>query len=800
MFFKSRSAVYTLVLFIFISILTGAYTRTFAQDIPINPILLTDIWQAQWINHPEVPEDELGVFHFRKEFELDSAPDRFIIHVSADNRYKLFINGQEIGNGPARGDLKNWRFETYDVAEYLNAGTNVVGGMVWNYAEYRPVAQFTAGTGFVLQGDSDVEAILNTDSSWKVYRDEGFSIIPKNQWDMPSAYIVVGPGEKHDGATYTWGWTDVGYDDSSWPNAREAEAASPAGTDPHGHPDKRLLVPRNIPMMEFSRMEIPSVDRATGIAASDDFLRGTGTLTIPPNSEVTLLLDQEELVMAYPVMEISGGEGGTITMTYAEALYDEAGRKGNRNVIEGKTIQGYYDEILPDGGKNRVYSSLWLRTYRYLQLDITTGSEPLQIHEMYTLYTAYPFEEKASFSGDDDSLEDIWNVGWRTARLCALETYFDCPYYEQLQYVGDTRIQALISLYVSGDDRLVRNSIEAFEHSRLPSGLTESRYPSYEEQIIPPYSLMWIAMIYDYWMHRDDQPYVEQYLTSIRGVVEYYAQYIDDTGILGAMPWWNFVDWSFPRGVPPGGDDGFSSIITLQYIYVLQYAIDMADNFDRRSDVEYYQGLLDHLTEGVMQTCWDESRQLFADTPNKESFSQHANVMAVLTNLIPEHEQFELMERVLSEEDLVQCTYYYRFYLHQAMKKVGMGDRYLAALEPWRDMLDLGLTTFAEEPDPTRSDCHAWSASPNYDLLATVCGIRPASPGFKSVQISPALGDLKWIEGSIPHPAGEIIVELKQRRRDGIQGTVTLPDGLTGVFEYGGETLQLTPGKNSIKM
>ena len=94
-------------------------------------------------------------------------------------------------------------------------------------------------------------------------------------------------------------------------------------------------------------------------------------------------------------------------------------------------------------------------------------------------------------------LSKIWDVGWRTARLCAHETYMDTPYWEQLQYVGDTRIQALLSLYVGGDDRLVKNAIELFDESRMPDGLTQSRYPTMLPQIIPPFSLFWIGMMHD---------------------------------------------------------------------------------------------------------------------------------------------------------------------------------------------------------------------------------------------------------------------------------------------------------------
>jgi hypothetical protein len=113
-------------------------------------------------------------------------------------------------------------------------------------------------------------------------------------------------------------------------------------------------------------------------------------------------------------------------------------------------------------------------------------------------------------------------------------------------------------------------------------------------------------------------------------------------------------------------------------------------------------------------------------------------------------------------------------------------------------MLDLGLTTFAEKPDPTRSDCHAWSASPNYDFLATIAGIEPASPGFKTVKIEPHLGELTEIEGKMPHPDGTISFKLKRKGDTGIEGEITLPENLTGTFVWKGKTLKLA-GKTNIE-
>jgi len=378
----------------------------------------------------------------------------------------------------------------------------------------------------------------------------------------------------------------------------------------------------------------------------------------------------------------------------------------------------------------------------------------------------------------------------------------DCPYYEQLQYIGDTRIQALISLYVSGDDRLMRNAIQQFDHSRAPEGITMSRYPSGLAQYIPPYALFWIAMVHDYHMYREDDAFIKSNLAGIEAVLTWFEDKLDDNYILTDLQWWNYVDAveGFNRGTPPGADDGHSTLITLQMIYATDYAVDLFENYGKLHLADHYRQLSQKMKEAVMQTSYNEGWQLIADTPEKNAYSQHANIMAILTDTAPESMQAGLFDRLVADTSLVQCNIYYRFYLTRAANKVGKADYFINHMDTWRDMLAEGLTTFAEHEQNTRSDCHAWSASPNYEFLATVAGIMPSAPHFASVRISPALGYLQEVSGSIPHPMGTIRVELERKGKNGIAGTVSLPEGLDGTFEWHGKTIRLEGGEQQVSL
>jgi hypothetical protein len=542
--------------------------------------------------------------------------------------------------------------------------------------------------------------------------------------------------------------------------------------------------------------------RAEGITPDDAFLSGTDDLVIPPASRVVLLLDHGHLTNAFAVLQTSGGAGSLLTLTYAEALKDAEGNKGNRNDIDGKTISGLRDEFRPDGGERRHFQTLWFRTYRYVQVEIRTQQDPLTIHDLHGVFVAYPFELAAGFDSDLPWLEDMWDINWRGARLCAWETYVDTPYYEQLQYLGDTRLQALTTLYMSGDDRLVRQAIEHFDLSRIPEGITASRYPSDLGQYIPTFSLLWVAMVHDYWMHRDDPAFVRRFLPGIRGVLAWFEARIDATGLLGPISWWPFVDWAptWPRGVPPGGTSGHSTVITLQLAYALDRAAELETTLGIPQNAAAYRALADSLRAAVRAQAWDATRGLFRDTPTGDSYSQQANVLAILTNTVGDEAKTALMQRLLADTSLTPSSYYFSFYQLEALRDAGLGERYIEQLGPWQEMLALGLTTVPETPEPTRSDSHAWSAHPNYGLLATVLGVRPAEPGFRSVTIAPHLGPLQNADGSVPHPRGEIEVRLRRISRGGLRATVTLPPGLTGVFLWDGNETALRPGRQRFRL
>jgi len=777
---------FVLALFVFNACLTKSAYGQVATTAGNKP------WNAQWISPPNITGTEYGVYYYRKTIDLPAKPSTFKIHVSADNRYKLYVNGALVSLGPARCDTYYWNYETVDLAPYLTAGKNSIAALVWNEAQFRPAAQITVRTGFIMQGNSPVEEILNTNATWKCLRDAG-------RQPVPGYFFAASKGEMVDMAQAVKGdWTALNYDDSAWLWANKIMDGTLKGMS---WGIDWALVPSSLPPTEMTYQRIPLLRSAIGMSAPQGFPATKTQLTIPANSTVSLLLDQTFETNAYITMNFSGGKDAGISLGYAESLFEKGSRgvrKGNRNEVDGKEFVGRIDSLIADGSRDQSFTTLNFRTFRYIRLFVKTKNEPLVIDDIYGTFTGYPFKRTAVFNSGDNESQQMLDIGWRTARLNAWETYTDCPYYEQLQYIGDTRIQAMVSYYNTDDDRLARNAITLMDHSRLAEGITKSCYPTYGSQIISPFSLWYIGMLHDYWMYRGDDNFIKDKLVGERAVLDFFSKYQLPDGSVKDTPYWDFVDWSGKMSGGLKGSDGCAAIYDLQLLWAYQWAAEMEGKVGLHDYAVIYHQKAEQLQATIQRKYWDPVKKLYADTKEKKAYSQHANSLAILTGLVKAADMPALSKRLLTDTSLTQCTIYFKYYLHQALVKAGLGNDYTKWLDIYRENIKMGLTTWAEYSDveTTRSDCHAWAASPNVEFFRTVLGIDSYAPGFSKIKVEPHLGDLKKVSGEIPHPQGKVSASYVL---DGGKWkiNISLPKNTTGILVWKAKTYPLKAGPNS---
>lgn len=692
-------------------------------------------WSSSWISYSQDPREDLGVFVFRRGFVITHLPRALPIRVSADQRYQLYVNGQLVGEGPARGDLQHWAYESFDIAPWLDTGVNEVRAVVWNFGRYGPMAQISARLGFLLDGPD-----WQTPGGWEAARLDGrnFDMLHSS---VESVYIDVGPGESWNGIHSC----DPLRDDLIWiaPNVicrAETRGASGGGTP-------WMLVPRSIPAMrrEASGPVGKIVDRKTGERRDWQACRVV--------SGETLLLDRGHLVVGTPKLVLSGH--GLVFVTYAEALMDEKGHKGHRDDVTGKFCRGVCDRVIFVG--DLTFEPAWWRTWRYIELTV---SGDVTIHSATYESTGYPYDVEASFECDDEEVNRIWEVAVRTAELCAGETFFDCPYYEQLQYAGDTRIQAQIMRALTRDRRLVDQAIEQFAWSITPDGLTQSRYPSRQMQVIPPFSLWWVLMMGDAWW-MDHAELSAERRRQVEGVLAAFRERADGPE---SGHGWTFADWvpGWRWGEPPG------RLGSMIHELTWRWAADAAQEMG---------------CEVSVPPLADWLKQAARDLDEADVESEHARSL----RRILERRAGVTGTPWPANPAEAACTYYFSYYRHQALRP----SDYLAELEPWREMIREGLTTFAENPPPVRSDCHAWSAHPILGLIQFVAGVEPIERGQTRLAIRPQIARLRHLRLTMPHPEGEVIVQW-----DGDQLVVGSPVPFD--LEWQGKRESFAPGKHEV--
>ena len=774
---------------------------------------LYEIEKAAWVWHPAAPQGTPATLLFRNQFSVDQETAT-TVHVSADQRYELSLDGQLISLGPDRGDLPHWSFASYRLK--LAPGAHTLEALVAWIGDDAPCAQITYRGGFIFAAEGPLSATLNTGgkSGWKVGTVQGWSFSP-------------GPSPNFTGAQQTQRGKTLNVS-LAW--VTPSVIMPPLQSNAYGlmRPGWRL-VPSPLPDQKITvlntgtvRAIIPGgLGRAAPVtsrhaqlaqSATPDarqwsalLTQGKAPVTIPPSNTVSVLVDLDNYFVAYPRFKMSLGQGAQVTLAWAESLYtlDAQGKpapsKGNRNEIEGKTFHGVEDTFLPEGSSAEPaeFRTWWWRAGRYLLLTIHTQSEPLRLEGFELLESRYPLEDEGKFACSSEGINNIQPLLVRGMQMCTHETYMDCPYYEQLMYVGDTRLEMLTTYLMTRDDRLPRRGIELFDWSRAIWGQAAEHYPSRTPQQSPTFSLIWVSMIRDYAFWRGDPRFVRQCLPGMRGVLELFRNLRGESGLLEHLPGWPFVDWvpAWATGNAPDGLQGISSINNLFFVQALLHAAEVEASVGDPAMAARQRLLARELSDAIVKRFWDDQRGLLADDLKHASFSEHAQCLALLNGVLPKDKEAACFKALIQAKDLHRATVYFSFYLFETFKKFDRGDLIVDRFGFWQDLLKGGFKTPVESPEPSRSDCHAWGSHPLFHMRASLFGLRPLNAGFSELEIAPSPGNLEWLEVRAPHPNGWIEGKLHFDPNSGkCSGEITLPEGAKGTFRWKGAETRLVPG------
>ena len=764
----------------------------------------TENIKANWVSHPDISGGEDRVILFRNTFDVADVNQDFIINISADNHYFLYVNGKMVTHGPQLSDIKHWKFETLNLKKFLQNGKNVIAVKVINFGKRRFYGLQSIFTSVMVNGVTENAKTLTTTGkgdTWLCSLDDSYKAIDVN-WRGGGPKSIVGgfyannPTDFVDMNKYPTDWEQLGFDDSNWSRTMFFEGASSMGGSM-----AYLLEPRNLPLLTWEKEPIESTVRSSETTLPT--FPASGKLEIPSNKIATFLIDQKYVTNGFPELIFSKGKNASIKIKYAENLFDENDEKGDRDDIKNKKLLGYYDSIVSSGKDAQKFTPNWMRTFRFVEFEIKTKEQGLVLDSFINYRSRTNIASSASFTSDDEMYNDIFDICKRTVDICTQDYFLSDAYYETMQYVGDTKIHALLWQAMSGNLDHTKNAIEQFHQSRDAEGNILGAYPLRSTFIYPTYSLVWVDMVSDYYNLTDDKSFIEKYKDGIVHTLAGFEKNMNELNLVNETKYRYFIDWySGPndgKGTATKNNGKNSAVVSLHYVHALQNAAKLFEVIGDTPTAEKYQNRADAIKKSVFDLCYDANKQVFAERPDKTIYDQHTNIMAILTDAIDEDQQKALLTKILNDKDLLQATYYYRFYLFQAIEKVGAPELFDLAQKPWESMINDHMTTtlerFESKKKPTRSEVHPWSASPAYFYFNYLAGIESVKNNFEEVRIAPVFGKLQSMDGLLPTSKGNIVFNLKKSKTK-LSAEITIPKKMNGELVWNGKHIPLKQGKN----
>ena len=684
-----------------------------------------------WITEKNKPCSQNQLYYFKKEFTLKSVK-KARLDISAQARYKLFINGEFVACGPCKGTREKTYFDTLDVTSYLKKGTNELFVEVLQLVATDVEGKMSPIEG-VIRTDSLMlacelacgDTVVRTDESWLCAKCEGVTeLSARSCYSATTRQHVVASKQKnlrYENAVVLCGVSDGSADHYWW-----------------GSTNKAFLFERPIPMLSFKdKLDIVSFDGE--------------------------YFEAKYLTFGFPRFKVSGK--GKIDLVYFECFDSDKGKTNSKRTDRSLGIcREMIDTIEVDG--EFTFEPFWFRCFRFIKVE-KTGDVSIKLDKF--LEVNYPMDVRQDYDFGRSDDNGLWDISVRTLQRCMHETYEDCPFYEQLQYAMDTSTQMVFNYQLTDDDRLARKAMDDFAADQHADGLMPSRTPSVGEQHIPTFQLYFIFMVYAHYIRFGDLSLVRKHLRAMDGVIEWFRNHIDENGLVGQSKYWNFVDWAKPwgyvegkndGGVPVNVGEGVIGIYNPMMAYFLICAAKLNELCGRRDTAKEYLRVANEIKKNTKKYFWDKKKGLFADNVEHTRFSQHMQTWCVLSGVVKGEAAKNIMLNSLDLE--AKSTYAFAYFYFRALESVGLYEKTEEMMNSYRNLLKLDCTTVPETPEYSRSDCHAWGALAIYEFSATILGVRTYDTGKKSVSVKPYIVGRDYAKGTVSTIGGNVSVSWKK--------------------------------------
>lgn len=466
-----------------------------------------------------------------------------------------------------------------------------------------------------------------------------------------------------------------------------------------------------------------------------------------------ILVDFGKETMGFPYFHGLTGKG-LIKVFYGES------REEALDVVDGELT----DAVEADASVSSDLLFTDSKAFRYLYIE-TEGD--LTIGNVDMKYEFNPLEYKGSFKCSDTLINRIWNVSAYTLQLTSREFFIDGIKRDRWVWSGDAYQSYLMNYYLFYDSPSVQRTLQLLRGKDPVTGHMNT---------IMDYTFYWFLGLYDYYMYTGDKEFIRLMYPRMESLMQWVLSRRNSRGLLeGQAGDWVFIDWA-EKPMDKKGEVSFEQLL---YCRSLETMALCADLIDKPAESQKYAALALNVKTLLLKEFWDKNKSAFVHNKvngvSDGTVTRYTNMFAIFFNYLTEKQQEGVKQKVILNDNIMKITTpYMRFYELEAMCTMGETNYVMQEMRSyWGGMLKEGATTFWEKYDPNekgvqhlamyqrpyrKSLCHAWGASPIYLLGKYYLGVKPTAAGYMGFEIRPELGDLKWIEGSVPTPNGSIKV------------------------------------------
>ena len=685
-------------------------------------------WKAKWIWDKENLEANNVWMCFNKKIILDKIPEELTACISADSKYWLYINGENVvfeGSVKRGPDKNSGYYDSIDIAPYLKAGENSISALVWYWDDDTSYSYSSSGQGgFLFEAIGNGISVIS-DKSWKVKRNNAYLDSPL----YPPNYSLPEYSVYYDARNESGDWIDEAYDTSFWENATEYAVG---GEGLYGR-----LYPRGIPFLkDYGLKDYENSKDYENYTVSKLFGEKI-TVDIPYNAQIT------------PYLKVIAPAGKKIRIT-------------TENTLIGAVSTTYKTKE----GEQEFEALGWFNG-EHITYKIPKG---VTVVSLKYRETGYDSSFCGDFKCDDEFLNSLWQKSLRTLYVTMRDNFMDCPDRERAQWWGDVTSEMIMTMYSmdSNSYLLYQKGVEAMLSHVDDTKVLQTVVPISGDYFeLPVQQLAGIVGFLTYYDYTGDKAFIEKVYDASVDYLKLW-EIGENNLVVHRGGSWDWADW--------GKKADMTAVENAWYYYALSYTEKMAELLGKDADISFITERKDTISKGY-KALWSEEGFKSSDVRKPDD---RANALAVLSGLA-EKEQYDTIYKVLTTTK--NSSPYMEYYVLEALCKMG---EYEAASDRiknrYDDMMSEDYSTLWEFWDSWRgTKNHAWSGGPLVIMSKHFAGIAPLEAGYTKVKIEPQYSLSERMSCTVPSVKG--LITLDYEKADGVYDiNITLPQDMKAVL------------------